>query len=322
MRPTRRRRLTRHHALRLCATAAATSAALALTAAAPAQAQSDLPVNTHFASGALQGFATPTEAPPGANDWGCRPSAAHPDPVVLVHGTFGNMNSNWRGAAPLLADNGYCVFAFTYGGSSPDSVIQGVGPLTQGADVLAGFVDRVLAATGAGKVDLVAHSQGGAVARYYTRFLGGAGKVRRIVGLSPSGHGTTLDGLTEIGSVLHLLKPVDALLNTAFPALVDQQVGSPFLTRLNAGGDTVPGISYTTVVTRYDEVVTPYRTAYLDGPDVTNITVQDQCAVDFSDHFEIAYDPVALTDVLNALDPAHPRALPCEVVLPLTGPLH
>ncbi|WP_217698363.1 esterase/lipase family protein, partial [Streptacidiphilus griseoplanus] len=118
-----------------------------------------------------------TQPPPGANDWGCRPSSAHPDPVVLVHGTFGNMNSNWRGAAPLLANNGYCVFALTYGGSSPDSVIQGVGPLTDGADALSAFVDHVLTATGAAKVDLVAHSQGGAVARYYTKFLGGAGKV-------------------------------------------------------------------------------------------------------------------------------------------------
>ncbi|MEW1912464.1 hypothetical protein AB0442_29180 [Kitasatospora sp. NPDC085895] len=45
------------------------------------------------------------------------------------------------------------------------------------------------------------------------------------------------------------------------------------------------------------------------------------CPLDATDHLEIGYDPIALTDVLNALDPAHPRPIPCQVVLPVTGPL-
>jgi len=43
--------------------------------------------------------------------------------------------------------------------------------------------------------------------------------------------------------------------------------------------------------------------------------------LDQSDHLEIAADPVALADVLNALDPAHPVRVPCLVVLPITGPV-
>jgi len=43
--------------------------------------------------------------------------------------------------------------------------------------------------------------------------------------------------------------------------------------------------------------------------------------LDLSDHLEIAADPVALADVLNALDPAHPVHVPCLVVLPITGPV-
>ena len=53
---------------------------------------------------------------------------------------------------------------------------------------------RVLAATGAAKVDLVGHSQGGMMPRYYLKFLGGAALVNRLVALAPSNHGTTLDG--------------------------------------------------------------------------------------------------------------------------------
>ena len=43
--------------------------------------------------------------------------------------------------------------------------------------------------------------------------------------------------------------------------------------------------------------------------------------LDASDHLEIAYDPIALTDMLNALDPASPVTMPCLPVLPVTGPV-
>jgi hypothetical protein len=36
---------------------------------------------------------------------------------------------------------------------------------------------------------------------------------------------------------------------------------------------------------------------------------------------EIASDPVAMADMLNALDPASPVRVPCLTVLPLTGPI-
>jgi hypothetical protein len=71
-----------------------------------------------------------------------------------------------------------------------------------------------------------------------------------------------------------------------------------------------------------DEVVTPYTNAFLPAaPNVTNITVQHQCVLDHSDHLETAADPVALADMLNALDPASPVHVPCLVVQPLTGPV-
>jgi triacylglycerol lipase len=52
-----------------------------------------------------------------------------------------------------------------------------------------------------------------------------------------------------------------------------------------------------------------------------NITVQSKCAQDYTEHFEIAADPVAAAYVLNALDPAHPRPVPCKLVLPYEGPV-
>ena len=46
--------------------------------------------------------------PPGANDWHCKPSDEHPNPVVLVHGLGANQAANWGYLAPLLARHGFC----------------------------------------------------------------------------------------------------------------------------------------------------------------------------------------------------------------------
>jgi diacylglycerol O-acyltransferase / trehalose O-mycolyltransferase len=46
-----------------------------------------------------------------------------------------------------------------------------------------------------------------------------------------------------------------------------------------------------------------------------------QCSMDDSEHLEIANDPVAMADMLNALDPAQPVKVPCLVVLPVFGPV-
>ena len=65
---------------------------------------------------ASQTAAGATTAPhSGFNDWSCQPSAAHPDPVVLLHGLGGNGPGNFLTLGPYLASAGYCVYAPTYG---------------------------------------------------------------------------------------------------------------------------------------------------------------------------------------------------------------
>ena len=301
--------------------AAAPGISAAGTSAAGIRALGSLPVNYGFAGAFLSTYNKPTVSPPGANNFSCRPSAAHPYPVVLVHGTVENMNDNWQAASPILANHGYCVFALNYGGGTPADNLQATGEIAASAGQLATFVSRVLAATGAAKVDIVGHSQGGMMPRYYLKFLGGAAKVGKLVGIAPSNHGTTLSGLTSLGQTLGLLGPVNSVLSTTCMACVEQEVGSSFLTKLNSGGDTVAGVQYTVIESTGDEVVTPYTSAFLSGPNVTNITVSNQCSSDMSDHLEIANDPVAMADMLNALDPAHPVKVPCLTILPVFGPV-
>jgi len=273
------------------------------------------PVPYNFAAGILAATLHPGSSPPGSNDWNCRPTAAHPYPVVLVHGTFANMTDSWQALSPLLANNGYCVFALDYGGS-PGNQIQATGDIPTSAAQLGAFVGRVLDATGATKVDVVGHSQGGMMPRWYIKFLGGDQTVHDLVGLAPSNHGTTFNGLA---SLARAFPGGPSAFGALCQACEQQFVGSSFLEELNAGGDTVPGPSYTVIETKYDEVVTPYTSAFLSGPNVTNITLQDQCARDLVDHVGIIYDAIALHDVLNALDPAGATAPACTLVLPALG---
>ncbi len=292
------------------------AAAVLLGAAAPsAQAAGSLPVIYN----GLYGYAHVSGAasPPGSNNWSCTPSAAHPRPVVLVHGTFADMSDSWQALSPLLYDHGYCVFALNYG-SYDGSGFLGVyatGPIETSAAQLSSFVNRVLTATGASQVDIVGHSQGGMMPRYYMKFLGGAAKVHTLVGLAPSNHGTTLDGLLTLASYF----PGASLALAGCPACAEQGAGSSFMNQLNSGGDTVPGVDYTVIESRNDEVVTPYQSAFLSGPNVTDITLQDQCALDQGEHLSMPYDHIADADVLTALDPEHPVNPPCTPVAPVTG---
>jgi triacylglycerol lipase len=267
--------------------------------------------------------------PPGANHWDCKPSREHPEPVVLVHGLSANQADNWQYLAPLLARRGYCVFSLTYGRNPlappPLSQIGGLRRMEDSAQQLAEFIDRVRAASGAEKVDIVGHSEGSLMPDYYVKFLGGDRYVRRYVGLTPLWHGTRLYGVADLN---HLAGQFgfDPVIGAALRPLCEScrqfLHGSPFLAKLNSeGGPAVPGVDYTMIMTRHDELVTPYTSGRMpdrDGARVTNIVVQDRCSHDLSEHAALAYDPVAAQYITNALDPEHVHPVRCFDVGPDT----
>jgi triacylglycerol lipase len=224
----------------------------------------------------------------------CKPPPQHPDPVVLVPGTFDA--TSWATIAPALAHRGYCVFTLSYGSA-------GTADIVASAHQLARFVDRLLKRTGAHHVAIVGHSEGGLMPRYYIKFLGGASKVSALVALAPSNHGTT-NPLALVGALSGC-------------TACGQQVswGSGFLQRLNTGNETPGPVDYTVIETQYDQVVTPYSSAFLTGPRarITNITLQNRCPADVVGHLDITTDPVALQWVENALGrngPANPAFAP------------
>lgn len=231
--------------------------------------------------------------PLGANDWSCRPTAQRPYPAVIVHGTFGDSRSLLDNLSLALKQDGYCVYSLDYGN-------RATGPIEESARQLDAFVDQVLAATGAAKVQMVGHSQGGMMPRYWIKNLGGDGLVEDLVGLVPSNHGTTVQGGFGSGS---------------WCTSCDQQAaGSPFLTALNTPDETPGTVDYTQVTTRYDQVVVPYTSAFLtDDAQSTNITLQDRCPVDSAEHLTIPMDPQAIAWVLHAFD----REGPADAAAPI-----
>jgi len=259
---------------------------------------------------------TRLERPPkGANDWSCQPGAAHPRPVVLVHGLGANMGMNWSYLSPKLEQRGYCVFALTYGLhplAAPFGSPGGTIPIQDSARELSVFIDRVLRETGAAEVDLVGHSEGTFMPQYYLKFLGGAAKVKRYVAWTPLYDGTKLLGLDQIrdaGEMAGLAQPLINLVTALCGSCPQFLHGSPMQKKLAEGGAAVPGVEYTTVMSKYDELVVPYTSGYLEGAD--NFVLQDLCPLNWSEHGAMAADPVAAQITFNALDPEHASPIEC-----------
>ncbi|MFD4369295.1 esterase/lipase family protein [Rhodococcus sp. NPDC058521] len=303
---------------------AALGSAVALMLAGTGTASAEeLPVPFNFFGGIAPELADQGGSLPGSNDYDCTPSAEHPNPVVLAHGTGGAQQTNWGTYVPLLKNEGYCVFALTYGAPEglpwPATAVGGMGRMEDSAQELATFVDGVLASTGASKVDIVGHSQGTIVPAYYAKYLGGRDKIDKHVSIAPAWNGTTLGGADIIFEQARRL----GLPPESFPichACAQLDPESPFMRAIREGGHYFPEIEYTNIATKYDELIAPFWSGLPPGGDnVHNIVVQDGCDIDYTEHAGIAGSRRAAYFVLNALDPANPRSVPCDRAAPLSG---
>ncbi|GAC57085.1 triacylglycerol lipase [Gordonia hirsuta DSM 44140 = NBRC 16056] len=258
----------------LTATAAMLVAALGAGAGSAAAAP-PYPVVIDAAVATVTGDLQPAETvPPGANVPGCR---SEQPPVVLLHGTAQNQMSAWQYLAPTLANAGYCVHSLTYGQTSWSGQVGGLGQREKSARQVAAFVDRVLASSGAGQIDLIGFSQGSAVAQLLSQLPGRAAQIRHLIGLGPSNK-----GVSTVGSIADRL-----------PA---RGPG------VNDWGPLHPGIDYLMVMTRYDEVAAPYTNGYLPArPNVRNVVVQQQCPGDRVGHIGLPYDSWVAGTVVHTL---------------------
>ncbi len=284
-------KLVRRAAVRATAAASATAALVALAVAGPlglGTAAADVPPD--------HALFLPEPALRGANDFSCKPTADKPNPVVLVHGFGATASENWYFFAPHLAAQGYCVFAKTYGQDARYPSRGGVQPMERSAAELAAFVDEVLAATGAKKVDIVGHSEGAIMPRWYLKFGGGTKKVEHFVGWAGPNHGTDIWGITKLRA---LVPGWDTYMGAYCGPCPQFMPGSDFLTKLNAGDETPGSTHYTVISTKYDEIVTPYQTSFLEGAE--NLVLQEVDPMNWAGHASMAADALTFDLTLKAL---------------------
>ncbi|KAF9319729.1 hypothetical protein BG003_008377 [Podila horticola] len=213
----------------------------------------------------------------GYNDWNCKPSSSYPYPIVMIHGLGGN-SVEWVYMATRFAAKGYCAFTLDYGHLEEVPFLNGLDDLRISANQLSEFVDKVLTATGASKVDILGHSEGSTLPRVYFKYNNGGAKTKS----------------------LGLHNAVEGVLDLVCKACFQLIVGSPFLKELNTPNDTVPGVQYLMIASKYDPLVTPYQNGWLkdSNPNVKNQLVQDWCAADLVGHIAQAFD---VTIIFNGI---------------------
>jgi triacylglycerol esterase/lipase EstA (alpha/beta hydrolase family) len=219
------------------------------------------------------------------------PAEAAParDPVIIVAGTFAGQPVAGIFYAPLAARlraDGYTPYIF----GLPTSGTQDIARTAQALNV---FADQVRAQTGASRVDLIGHSQGGLVARHYVKYLGGVNEVDAVISLGAPHYGTSIANLAQLFGGGNCVGIVSCR---------QMARGSTYLANLNAGDDTIGNVHYTNIISNTDEVVRPVTTGWLaaDGNNV-NVRVQSPCFLRIVGHIGLALDGTVYSGIQDAL---------------------
>jgi triacylglycerol lipase len=189
---------------------------------------------------AAAGVLLALQAPGPAQASSSSPFDSAGNPILFVHGYSGDATNWYTMANRFTADGWPSTYLDQWSYDSRQSNATT-------AQQLSAEVDRLLAATGATKVDIVSHSMGGLSSRYYLKNLGGTSKVDAWVSLGGPNHGT------------------DSA-NSCFDAsCTEMRIGSSFLAALNSADETPGSPRYATWWSPCDAVINPDSSVPLSG---------------------------------------------------------
>jgi pimeloyl-ACP methyl ester carboxylesterase len=135
---------------------------------------------------------------------------AHP-PVLMLHGFIDNRSVFVLLRRSLRRHGWRHVEALNYSPLTCD--------LRKAADLLGKHVEEVCLRTGHHQVDIVGHSLGGLIARYYVQRLGGDSRVRTVITLGTPHSGTRVAPLMSAHPIIRQMRPdSDVIAELALPA--------------------------------------------------------------------------------------------------------
>ncbi|KND34822.1 MULTISPECIES: lipase family alpha/beta hydrolase [Streptomyces] len=212
--------------------------------------------------------ATPT-LPPADTP---RLPAEEKPPVLLLHGFIDNRSVFVLLRRALAQHGGRHLESLNYSPLTCD--------IRAAAELLGRHIEDICERTGQEQVDVVGHSLGGLIARYYVQRLGGDVRVRTLVTLGTPHSGTRAVPLADAHPIVRQMRPGSALL---------EELREP------APGCRTHFVAFWSDL---DHVMVPLETACVDHPDLMAQNVR----VTGIGHLALPVHPAVVGEIRQALD--------------------
>ncbi|MFD3834998.1 lipase family alpha/beta hydrolase [Streptomyces sp. NPDC058642] len=224
-----------------------------------------------YPSGVLQERRAPAVPLPSPDGPAQLPREAKP-PVILLHGFIDNRSVFVLLRRSLLQNGHRQVESLNYSPLTCD--------IRTAAELLGRHITEICERTGSSQVDVVGHSLGGLIARYYVQCLGGDLRVRTLVTLGTPHSGTRVAPLADAHPIVRQMRP-----------------GSDVLEELT---QPAPGCRthFVSFWSDLDHLMDPLETACIDHPDLSAQNVQ----VSGVGHLALPVHPAVATGIRQALD--------------------
>ncbi|CAL9300525.1 alpha/beta fold hydrolase [Streptomyces olindensis] len=228
-----------------------------------------------YPSGITQERRAPAPPLPAGDGTAQLPTQAKP-PVVLLHGFIDNRSVFVLLRRSLAQHGRQQIESLNYSPLTCD--------IRAAAELLGRHIEEICERTGARQVDVVGHSLGGLIARYYVQRLGGDTRVRTLVTLGTPHSGTRVAPLADAHPIVRQMRP-----------------GSPVLEELTrpAPGCRTHFVSFWSDL---DHVMDPLETACVTHPDLSAQNVR----VTGIGHLALPVHPAVANGIRQVLDTARP----------------
>ncbi|KUL48743.1 lipase [Streptomyces sp. NRRL S-1521] len=209
-------------------------------------------------------------------------------PVLLLHGFIDNRSVFVLLRRALAQHGGRRVESLNYSPLTCD--------IPTAAALLGRHVEEICERTGRSRVDVVGHSLGGLIARYYVQRLGGDARIRTLVTLGTPHGGTRVAPLADAHPIVRQMRPGSTVIEELKEPAPDCRT------------------QFVSFWSDLDQFMAPLETACVDHPDL----VAQNVRVTGIGHLALPVHPAVANGIRQALDLADPGADATEAPAGLT----